>query len=175
MNLSLIHYSPHDLHCASLGIQFKRSFVREAFMVEMVSTGCNLAVGVRRTYIWPQFNPISGPNLQIQSSCERMCCSFYLYLPIILSVLTGYSSIGTTFVGSEVPDIRQNQIQQTKLHHFFYITLLNLQHILFLFRTYGSFTHYDYLLKHLEQEMQLRMQPPMTETYIYLCCSFCKN
>ena len=25
-------------------------------------------MGVRRTYIWPQFNPILGPNLQIQSS-----------------------------------------------------------------------------------------------------------
>ncbi len=32
----------------------------------------------------------------------RMCCSFYLYLPIILFVLTGYSSIVTTFVGPVV-------------------------------------------------------------------------
>ncbi len=50
----------------------------------------------------PCSNELPSSRSIIGRKRPRMCCSFYLYLPIILSVLTGYSSIVTTFVGSVV-------------------------------------------------------------------------
>ncbi len=90
--------------------------------------------------------PLNWPlDTAISKMCQRMCCSFYWSCP------SGYPRITTTFLHSmvhavskfcaqaeewlyEVSRMRQNQIQPMKLHHFSYITLLKLQHILSDFR-----------------------------------------
>ncbi len=65
-----------------------------------------------------------------------MCCSFQWYLPITQSSPSGYPGMPTTFLHSMVHAVckdtrwRENQFQHVKLHHFSYITLSKLQHIL---------------------------------------------
>ncbi len=81
-----------------------------------------------------------------------MCCSFYWYLPTIKSISTGYPGVTTTFPHSMVlviiNSVQQcrplqvkfwqgkvtrsiwNQFQNMKLHQYFLLTILKLQHIL---------------------------------------------
>ncbi len=69
-----------------------------------------------------------------------MCCSFYIYLPIIKSYLTGYSSIVTTSVDPVVGIICLLHASKWNCS-IFLITLLKLQHILsLLYRLYFIFS-----------------------------------
>ncbi len=78
---------------------------------------------------WPNWRKSQEDflELSLRFSPQRMCCTFYLYLPISKSHRTQYLS--------KVPDCkvtrsREKIFQHTKLHHCSYISLLNLQHIL---------------------------------------------
>ena len=78
---------------------------------------------------------LSTGNIDHSFLTLRMCCTFYLYLPISKSNLTQYLSEVTVYVGPMVYVINLEPLHKsdnrlTKLHHCSYISLLNLQHIL---------------------------------------------
>ena len=63
----------------------------------------------------------------------KICCTFYLYLPMSKSNLTHYLS--NALVCCKVTRAGENQFKHMKLHRCSYIALLNLQHILMTFNT----------------------------------------
>ncbi len=67
----------------------------------------------------------------------RMCCSFYLYLPIMQSYPTGYSSIVTTSVGYMVPSERKSDPTHETVTVFLYNSMKTATHSLF----FGKVTH----------------------------------
>ncbi len=113
-------------------------------------------------------NLVSRHNYHLPVHCDRMG------IPLILdNVCCSLTLLNTVVKLSKMAWSRENQFQHMRLHHFSYITLLKLQHILWASPFQSSMTHFCMIIwiqwKHFATFQSIMSFPPDINLIRRLC------